>query len=340
MSVTPDASPEQGHALHTALVRSLAALPPRAPVAVALSGGIDSVALALVAKQVCNEIGHPLHFFHVHHGLYAQADAWAEHLQVFADDLDIPLSLRRVVVEQDSGLGIEAAARNARYLALADLADANDVKTILLAHHRQDQAETVLLRLLRGTGVLGLGAMHADALRGGLRLVRPWLDLDRDALVAQTRAYTELSGWEPIADPSNIDKHFARGALRAELMPVLDVRWPAWRQTLTRHAKQAQETSQILDEVAATDWQALEPDLEGSSFSLQRWRSLSEPRQALVLRYWLNQQGVAMPGERRLAELMRQLRQVHALGHDRGLLWQHGKHRVQCLRGRVSLSSG
>ncbi len=340
MSVSSDTSPEQGQALHTALASSLAALPPRAPVAVALSGGIDSVALALVAKQVCNETEHPLYFFHVHHGLYAQADAWAAHLQVFANDLDVPLFLRRVTVEQDSGLGIEAAARNARYLALAELADANDVKTILLAHHRQDQAETVLLRLLRGAGVLGLGAMHADVLRGGLRLVRPWLDIDRDALVAQTRAYTGRSGWEPIADPSNIDVQFARGALRAELIPVLDVRWPAWRQTLTRHAKQAQETSQILEEVAATDWQALEPDLEGSSFSLQRWRSLSEPRQALVLRYWFNQQGVAMPGERRLAELMRQLRQLHALGHDRELLWQHGMHRVQCLRGRVSLSSG
>ena len=245
-----------------------------------------------------------------------------------------------MAVEQYSGLGIEAAARSARYLALADLATVQEVKTILLAHHRQDQAETVLLRLLRGAGVLGLGAMHADVLRGGLRLVRPWLDIDRDALVAQTRAYTERSGWEPITDPSNLDAQFARGALRAELIPVLDVRWPAWRQTLTRHAKQAQETSEILDEVAATDWQGLEPDREGSSFSLQRWRGLSEPRQALVLRHWLNQQGVAMPGERRLAELMRQLRQLHALGHDRELLWQHGVHRVQCLRGRVSLSSG
>jgi tRNA(Ile)-lysidine synthase len=289
---------------------------------------------------VCLETEHPLHFFHIHHGLYAQADAWAAHVQVFADDLGVPLSLRRVAVEQYSGLGIEAAARNARYLALADLAIAQDVKAILLAHHRQDQAETVLLRLLRGAGVLGLGAMHADVLRGGLRLVRPWLDLDRDALVAQTRAYTARSGWEPITDPSNIDAQFARGALRAELIPVLDVRWPAWRQTLTRHAKQAQETVQILDEVAATDWRALEPDPEGLSFSLQRWRALSEPRQALVLRHWLNQQGVAMPGERRLAELMRQLRQLHALGHDRELLWQHGIHRVQCVRGRVSLSSG
>ncbi len=340
MSVTSDASPEPGDALHTALVRSLAARPPRASVAVALSGGIDSVALALVAAQVCIERGHPLHFFHIHHGLYAQADAWAAHVQVLADDLGVPLSVRRVAVEQGSGLGVEAAARNARYLALADLAVAQDVKAILLAHHRQDQAETVLLRLLRGAGVLGLGAMHADVLRGGLRLVRPWLDFDRDALVAQARAYTARSGWEPIADPSNIDAQFARGALRAELMPVLDVRWPAWRQTLTRHAKQAQETAQILDEVAATDWQALEPDHEGMSFSLQRWRVLSEPRQALVLRYWLNQQGVAMPGERRLAELMRQLRQLHALGHDRALLWQHGIHRVQCVRGRVSLSSG
>jgi tRNA(Ile)-lysidine synthase len=182
--------------------------------------------------------------------------------------------------------------------------------------------------------------MHAQAQRGDLQLLRPWLDIDRKVLVNLTQTYAQRSGWHPVNDPSNNDVQYARGALRTELIPVLDLRWPAWRQTLTRHAKQAQETSQILDEVAASDWQTLEPDPDGIGFSLQHWRSLSEPRQALVLRYWLNQRGVAMPGERRLAELMRQLRQLHALGHDRELLWQHGSYQVQCVRGRVSLSSG
>ncbi len=340
MSVTADTSPEQSDALHVAIAQSLEKLPSTASVAIALSGGIDSVALSLVAKEVCARTGHTLHFFHVHHGLYAEADAWAAHLQTFAHDLGVPLSTGRVAVAQDSGLGIEAAARQARYAALAEMAHANRVTAILLAHHRQDQAETVLLRLLRGAGVLGLGGMQPDVVRGELRLLRPWLDVDRDALVALTGAYAQRSGWHPIQDPSNSDVHFARGALRSELVPVLDRRWPAWRQTVTRHARQAQEVSEILDEVAAGDWQTLDPDLEGMSFSLQRWRGLSEPRQALVLRFWLNRRGVAMPGERRLAELMRQLRQLHALGHDRELLWQHGTCRVQCLRGRVSLSSG
>jgi tRNA(Ile)-lysidine synthase len=340
LSATPNADLEFDQALLDALGQSLATLPNRSSVAVALSGGIDSVALALVAQEVCKQTEHPLHFFHVHHGLYAEADTWAAHLQGLAHDLAVPLSLQHVEVAQDSGLGIEAAARQARYVALADLARSQGVTAILLAHHRQDQAETVLLRLLRGAGVLGLGAMHAQALRGDLQLLRPWLDIDRNVLVALTQAYAQRSGWYPVQDPSNSDVQYARGALRAELIPVLDLRWPAWRQTLTRHAKQAQETSQILDEVAAGDWQTLEPDPHGMSFSLQRWRSLSEPRQALVLRYWLNQRGAAMPGERRLAELMRQLRQLHALGHDRELLWQHGSYRVQCVRGRVSLSSG
>jgi tRNA(Ile)-lysidine synthase len=323
-----------------ALQLALANIPSEQAVAVALSGGTDSVALALVAEQVCAQRGQPLFFFHIHHGLMPEADAWAEHLAEFARALKVTLLVRHVQVDLGQGLGTEASAREARYQALAALAREHQVAAILLAHHQQDQAETVLLRLLRGAGVLGLSAMQDDVSRQGMRLLRPWLEIERAELMAIAQDYASRTGWQAVEDPSNADPHYKRGAFRTELMPVLEQHWPAWRQTLVRHARQAADVSDILDEVAALDWQTLEPDASGQSFSLKAWRGLSPARQALVLRYWLDQQQVAMPGERRLADLMRQLRQLHALGHDRELLWQHGSHTVRCLRGRVSLSSG
>ncbi|MDN4015502.1 tRNA lysidine(34) synthetase TilS [Zwartia panacis] len=323
-----------------ALQQALADLPAEQAVAVALSGGTDSVALALVATQVCAQRGQSLYFFHIHHGLMPEADAWVAHLSELALLLDVPLAVRHVQVDLEQGLGIEASAREARYQALAALASEHQVGAILLAHHQQDQAETVLLRLLRGAGVLGLSAMQDDVSRQGMRLLRPWLDIERAQLVAIAQAFAARTGWQAVEDPSNADPQYKRGAFRTELVPVLEKHWPAWRQTLVRHARQAAEVSEVLDEVAASDWLTLDPDASGQSFSLKAWRDLSPPRQALVLRYWLGQQQVAMPGERRLADLMRQLRQLHALGHDRELLWQHGSHIVRCLRGRVSLCSG
>lgn len=322
-----------------ALQQALAKLPPEQAVAVALSGGTDSVALALVATQMCL-LQRPLYFFHIHHGLLPEADAWVDHLVELARLLEVPLSVRHVQVDLGQGLGTEASAREARYEALAALAVEHQVGALLLAHHQQDQAETVLLRLLRGAGVLGLSAMQDDAERQGMRLLRPWLEIERADLSAIVGEFSARTGWQVVEDPSNADPQYKRGAFRIELVPVLEKHWPAWRQTLTRHAKQAAEVTEVLDEVASLDWQALEPDETGQSFSLKAWRALSPARQALVLRYWLAQQQVAMPGERRLAELMRQLRQLHALGHDRALLWQHGSHTVRCLRGRVSLASG
>jgi tRNA(Ile)-lysidine synthase len=323
-----------------ALQLALANIPSEQVVAVALSGGTDSVALALVAAEVCSQRGQPLYFFHIHHGLMPEADAWAEHLAAFARALKLPLVVRHVQVDLGQGLGTEASAREARYQALAALASEHQVAAILLAHHQQDQAETVLLRLLRGAGVLGLSAMRDDVSRQGMRLLRPWLEIERAELVAIAQDYLSQTGWQAVQDPSNADPQYKRGAFRTELVPVLEQHWPAWRQTLVRHARQAADVSEILDEVAARDWQTLEPDATVQSFSLKAWRDLSPARQALVLRYWLDQQQIAMPGERRLADLMRQLRQLHALGHDRELLWQHGSHTVRCLRGRVSLSSG
>ena len=247
--------------------------------------------------------------------------------------------MRQVRVDTSLGLGVEGAAREARYDALREMATGAGIRVILLAHHRRDQAETVLLRLLRGAGVHGMAAMRPDSVRGGLRLLRPWLGVDREQIVTLIGEFAQGTGWRPVEDPSNTDPGYARGALRGTLAPALRAHWPAWEQTLVRHARQAADVAGILDEVAQTDLAGLECDPADASFSLLLWRALSAPRQALVIRHWLAIQGARMPGERRLDDLLRQLRCLHALGHDRNLVWRHGALELRCVRGRVSASS-
>ena len=321
-----------------ALAAAVAALAPGVPVAVACSGGADSAALAVAAAGLCGS-SHPVHLFHVHHGLAEQADAWRLRVERLAVILNVPVRTRAVRVDTSLGLGIEGSAREARYDALRDMAADAGIGVILLAHHRRDQAETVLLRLLRGAGIHGMAAMAPDSVRAGLRLLRPWLDVDREQIVGLIGEFSRATGWCPVEDPSNTDPGFARGALRSALAPGLRTHWPAWEQILARHARQAAEVSGILDEVAAADLARLEYDPSDGSFSLSAWRALSEPRQALVIRHWLAVHGARMPGERRLEDLLRQLRGLHALGHDRNLLWHHGPHEVRCVRGRISVLS-
>jgi tRNA(Ile)-lysidine synthase len=307
------------------------------PVAVAVSGGADSVMLAVHAAAVTLDLGIPLHLLHVHHGLFEQADDWADAVCRLGDALQVPVHVLRVQVAAGDGKGVEAAARQARYAALAQAADGLGLCHILLAHHRDDQAETVLLRLLRGAGPAGLAAMSPRAERDGVVYLRPWLDIPRAVIREAAAAYATGHGWMPVQDPSNSDERYTRAALRNLLVPALDARWPGWQAIVARHARLAEEAAQILDEVASDDLAGLEPSALGDSFSLAPWRQLSPARQAQVLRYWLARQGARMPTEARLAELLKQLRQLHSLGHDRHLVWNHARHCVRCVRGRVSV---
>jgi len=323
-------------ALAAALRRALQALPERpARVAVAFSGGADSAMLAVHAAAVAPALGIDVLLFHVHHGLQAQADAWARHGQALAARLAVPLVEARVQVEPAAGKGIEAAARDARYAALARLAREHGVAHILLAHHRNDQAETVLLRLLRGTGLAGMAAMAPVARRDGVAYLRPWLDQDRGAILQAADAVEAATGWHAVQDPTNADPRYTRAALRELLAPVLDARWPGWRAIVARHARHMAEAAEILDEVAREDFAGLDPSPDGVSFSLQAWRRLSPARQAQVLRHWLERNGARMPTDARMADLLRQLRGLHSLGHDRQLRVEQAGHVIRCHRGRV-----
>ncbi|MGB3705645.1 MAG: tRNA lysidine(34) synthetase TilS [Castellaniella sp.] len=328
------ASPALDPSLLRALDTALAALPAGAAVGVALSAGADSAMLALHAAQTARGRGLRLHCFHIHHGLQAEADDWLIQAHRLAGLLRVCCHSRRVTVDVD-GRGMEAAARDARYTALAELAAHAGVGHLLLAHHQDDQAETVLLRLLRGTGPLGLAAMRPVTERGGLIWLRPWLDLPRSAILDSARRFEALSGWRPASDPSNVDERYARGALRAGLAPVLDARWPAWRRTLARHAGQARDLSDWVDETAHADWAGLDPAPDGRAFSLAAWRALPVSRQAPLLRHWLHALGLRMPTEARLQAWLRQLRGVHALGHDRDVRLGHEGVWIVVQRGRV-----
>lgn len=322
--------------LIAALRRALQALPqPPGRFAVAVSGGADSAMLALHAAAVARELGAGLVLLHVHHGLQAAADGWQDQVEALAGLLGLPLRQARVEVDAAAGKGIEAAARDARYAALARLAADEGVGLILLAHHRNDQAETVLLRLLRGTGLAGMAAMAPLTSRDGLAYLRPWLEQDRETILRAARQFADASGWQPVQDPTNADPRYTRGALRALLAPVLDARWPGWRAIVARHARHMAEAGEILDEVARDDFTALEPDADGVSFSLAAWRQLSPARQVHVLRHWLERNGARMPTEARMNDLLRQLRGLHSLGHDRQLRVEQAGHVIRCHRGRV-----
>lgn len=355
-------SPPVAKVLDTALAQTLETLPSNLSLAVGLSGGPDSSALAVCLDRFCRSrdarqdtqagLGHGLPhnrllLFHVHHGLSEQADAWQAKAQALADWLERPLHVRRVDVDLDAGLGLEGAARQVRRAALKDLAREHQIDALLLAHHQQDQAETVLMRLLRGSGVQGLAAMRPVSREAGLIWVRPWLDVRRDQILNFINAFSECTGWEPVDDPSNQDARLARGTLRSQVLPAIETHWPAWQGSVSRHAKQAAQASRLLErygqrlvhelqcDASVTDRD--QPGFHAPVLSLQKWRALEPDEQVLVLRVWLSDASVTMPTEKRVHELVRQLNQVHALGHDRQLRWQQQDAEVLCIRGQLHL---
>lgn len=321
-----------------AALRQLSADTSATHFAVACSGGVDSAMLALHAALWAREQGHSLHLFHVHHGLQQRAEGWVQHVHHLAERLGVPCHTRRVNVDLSRGDGMESAARNARYEAFTQLAEFTGVQHIFLGHHQDDQAETVLLRLLRGAGPTGMGAMLSSTQRGGIHYLRPLLDIPRADLIVVAEQFAQIAGWEPVWDPTNLQDDYTRGALRERLTPHLNERWHGWQRILGRHAQQSQEAAEVLDEVAAEDLVALDFNPTNFSFDLALWRKLSAARQTLVVRYWLAQQGLKMPSQARLHDMLRQMRQLHALGFDRHMRIKHGEAYVCCKQGRVFLS--
>lgn len=267
-----------------------AALPAPAPAAVlvGLSGGLDSSVLLHALSQQPHYRRTGLRAVHVHHGLHADADAWADHCAAACAALAIPLQVLRVQVPRDAGHGLEAAARQARRAAFAQALAAGE--WLALAQHRDDQAETFLLRALRASGPDGLAAMQP--LRGFAQgmLWRPLLALPRSAL----QAYAQRHALRWIEDPSNADPGFDRNFLRLQLLPLLRQRWPHADAALARSAQLCGEAGALLDDGDQAALQALRDD-EGDASAplpLPRLRALPAPRRARVLRRWVAQAGL------------------------------------------------
>ena len=252
---------------------------------IAFSGGLDStVLLHLLVSLTHTETLPPLSAVHVHHGLQAAADAWPSHCQAVCDGLGVALQVLRVQVQP--GASLEQAARDARYQAFAQVTGAGEV--LFTGQHRDDQAETLLFRLLRGAGVRGLAAMPKCRPLAGGHLMRPLLDASRGELEAYARQH-QLK-W--IEDPSNADSRFSRNYLRHRIFPALTERWPQAASNLARTAEHLAEAQALLDELAHMDLQgADQPSTFGwlclPSLTLAPLRELSDARQRNALRHWL-----------------------------------------------------
>ena len=255
-----------------------AAPPPT--VAVAVSGGRDSIALLHATQRVAPALGVRVVALHVHHGLMPEADAWAAGVEAFCVRAGIAFGCLRLDGAPAAGESVEAWARRERYAALARGARAAGATLVLQAHHRRDQAETVLLQALRGAGPAGLAAMPRTSERAGLTWARPWLDVPDEAV----GRYADDAGLAFVHDPSNADPRFARSRLRLTVMPVLRDRFDDAEQALVAVAVRAQEARAVLDEVAAEDLARLGA---GPRLPLTEWRGLSPARRSNALRAWL-----------------------------------------------------
>lgn len=306
----------------------------RAAIAVAYSGGLDSSVLLHLTRSYAAPRGLRLHAFHVHHGLSPNADDWARHCEQAALSLDVPFAARHVQVDAvDSG--IEQAARTARYAALGALCAEHGVSLLLTAHHQDDQAETVLLQLLRGAGVAGLAAMENLSTAPGLLgqadtpIGRPMLQLAR----ADIRDRAAVGGWNWIEDESNADVRHARNRLRHDVLPQLQAGFPGFQQRLARSAMHAAAAQQLLDEMAAEDLQRCRA---GEGLDLDRLRTLGSARRNNLLRHWFALRDVRMPST---AWLQQMQNQVFAAADDAQVRITHPDCEIWRYRGRLLLVS-
>lgn len=273
---------------------------------VAYSGGLDStVLLHLAARHRDRGWYGPLSAIHVNHNIDPEAADWATHCQQQAAQWQIPITCRVLGSGELEGGNLEQRARSARYRLISQVLSRGDL--LATAHHRRDQAETLLLQLFRGGGVRGTAAMGRLSRRLGLSLIRPLLDVDPGALAAYARVH-QLT-W--IEDPSNQQSVHDRNYLRLEIMPRLRQRWPGIDQVLARTARLHSQTSELVEELAALDWQTAmdtaDPTSPQSGLGCQALADLSTARRSNLLRYWLTQQGYPLPSDRQLQALQQSL---------------------------------
>ena len=286
---------------------AIQAFAPALPLAVGLSGGADSTALLVAcARRWPGQV----QAIHVHHGLQAAADGFARHCADLCRQLDVPLTVQHVDARNAPGQSPEDAARQARYEAFDAVALGRQVpcaiKSVALAQHADDQAETLLLALSRGAGVAGLAAMPARWHRAGLAWHRPLLQVAG----ADVRRWLLAQGIAWIEDPTNADLRYTRNRIRAQLLPALDAVFPSFRDTFARSASNAAQAAELLHEIATADLAEV-----GVPPRIQAVQQLSRARQANALRCWLRQHHHTTPAAAQLTELLDQIAACTTRGH-------------------------
>ena len=313
------------------------AQPPRgaaaATVALALSGGRDSMALLDLLARLVATRGTGIRrvvAIHVHHGLSRHADAWVAHCETECERRRVPLIVRHVEVKR-RGRGIEAAAREVRYTALAEAAREAGARIVMTAHHRDDRLETFLLQWMRGAGLDGLAAFPASrAFDGDLQLLRPLVDVARVDL----ERYVELRAIAYVDDDTNDDASLLRNSVRRDVLPRIDRLRPGFGAAAARSVDLIAEGAEAMRTVAAADLAACADGAPEGMLWLDRLAALPAARQTGVLRAWLAAQGLEAPSRARLLEVLDQARHARS---DARLLVRLGSHEVRRYRGLLLL---
>ncbi|MFO1417673.1 MAG: tRNA lysidine(34) synthetase TilS [Methylotetracoccus sp.] len=295
---------------------------------IAFSGGLDSTVLlhACVSLRDAGQLA-AVDAIHINHQLHADADAWEAHCRELCAAWHVRLTIHRVAAGAGPGESLEETARTARYQALS--AELGHGDMLLCAHHADDQAETVLLQLLRGAGVSGLAGMPDRSALGAGFLVRPLLGIPRRAL----QDYASAHGLRWIEDGSNSDLRHARNYLRHEILPRLLARWPSYPSTLSRSARHCADAHHLLDEVGSDLLRAIH-DPASNSIGIDGLCRLPPARQTLVLRQWFRRSGLRMPST---AILARALHEVTTAAADRQPRILCGDVEVARFRGQLHL---
>ncbi|MES2261002.1 MAG: tRNA lysidine(34) synthetase TilS [Pseudomonadota bacterium] len=325
---------QQTATLAGTFAHAMTALRPEGRVGIALSGGLDSSALLHLAHAWAKENGVELTAFHIHHGISPNADAWLAHCERQCAQLGVAFEARHITLQVKEKSGTEEAARKRRYGALGALCREHGVKLLLTAHHQDDQAETVLLQLLRGSGTAGLSGMDAANAAPDL-LANPELVMARPLLPAsrkQLAAYVAEHAIDYVNDESNDDPRYARNALRHTVMPALAASFPGFQERFARSAQHAQSAQRLLTELAQQD---LANVLEGECIDIAKLRALSVDRCYNLLRHWFNTRGLRMPSTAWLAEMVAQLLEAR---YDAQLLVAHPDCDVRRHRDRLYLA--
>ena len=267
---------------------------------IAYSGGLDSQVLLHLCGQ--SKYVNKIKAIHIHHGLSNNADQWVEHCKESCQILKIPLIIKYIKINElkKKKESLEEVARQARYEIFEELLEENDV--LLMAHHADDQAETFLLRALRGAGIEGLSAIPQQRKLGKGLLYRPLLNFSR----VELQEYASKNNLKWIEDESNQSEEFDRNFLRKQIIPNLKERWKGLEKTLCRTANLQTETAQLLMEIASEDLIQCQGD-DKNILNIEKLLQLSEQRQTNLLRYWLKSLNFEIPSRIKIQQIQKDI---------------------------------